>query len=201
MNNEKPLVVALDFDDVCIDFNTKFAEYNRIKYGTSYEREHIQEFGLSLLLKCSPEEVLERAREFVLSELHEETLPIDGAVQGISYLHTQGVHMPIVTARDELIKLQTLSLVEKHFPGKLKDTHFLHRNNINVLGEKGEVCKRLCADFLFEDALHNALHHSMKRTHVLLFDTPWNQTEDLPKHVTRVYGWGHALEIIEKRSR
>jgi hypothetical protein len=157
MSDQKPLIVALDFDDVCIDFNSKFAEYNSMYHGTTYRREHIVEFGLSTILKCSPKEVIERAKEFALSELHEEILPVEGSVHGISYLYSQGVHMPIVTARDELIKVQTLSLAEKHFSGKYKGAHFLHRNNINVLGEKGEVCKRLCADFLLEDALHNAL--------------------------------------------
>ena len=199
MTQEKPLVVALDFDDVCIDFNSAFAAYNRIYHGTSYTREDVNDFNLSLILKCSHEEMLMRAREFVNSKLHDSVVPVEGAVEAITWLHKEGVSMPIITARDEVIRIPTFSLIEKHFSGKLKDVHFLHRNDENVLGEKGEVCARLEADFLIEDALHNALHPSCNNTQVLLLDTPWNKIDSLPKHVTRVFGWEHVLEIIRGR--
>lgn len=193
----KRLVVALDFDDVCIDFNSMFAEYNRVHHGTSYTREDVREFDLSKLLECSQAEVLQRGRDFVHSELHKTTQPIQGAVGAITHLRLQGAELHIVTARDKVIEAPTSHLIEKFFSPGFHGVHFLHENNQKVIGEKGDVCAQLRADFLIEDALHNALHPSMKMTHVLLFDTPWNQTEDLPKHVTRTFGWSHAIELIE----
>lgn len=195
---KKNLVIALDFDDVCIDFNSMFAEYNRIHHDTSYTREDIQEFDLSKLLECSSKEVTQRGHDFAHSKLHLTISPIQGAVEAIAHLRAQGVALHIVTARDKIIEAPTLQLIEKHFSPGFHGVHFLHQNDQKIIGEKGDVCARLRADFLIEDALHNALHHSMKSTHVLLFDTPWNQTDDLPKHVTRVHGWSHALEVIEK---
>jgi uncharacterized HAD superfamily protein len=198
---EKNLIVAIDFDDVCVDFNSMFAEYNRVHHGTSYTREDIQDFDLSKLLKCSQEEALQRALEFVHSELHTMTQPILGAVEALAHLRTQGAELHVVTARDKVIETPTTHLIKKHFSPGFHGVHFLHENYQKVMGEKGDVCARLCADFLIEDALHNALHFSMKTTQVLLFDTPWNQREDLPEHVTRTFGWNHALEIIEKWPR
>ena len=116
------------------------------------------------------------------------TPPIKGAVEAIIHPRVQGVQLHIVTAHDKVTESQTSHLIKKYFSPGFHGVHFLHENQKKI-GEKGDVCTGLQADFLIEDALHNALHPSMTTTHVFLFDTPWNQTDDLPKNVTRVFGW------------
>ncbi len=198
MNFEELFVGAVDLDDTTVGFHEAFAYYNRVQYGAIYTLADIKNFHLDELLKCSHAEVMRRVHAFSHSDFHHMIEPKEDAVEVLTWLRPllKGLH--VITARDEVVRVPTINLTEKYFPGMFDGYHFLHHDNQNVLGEKGEVCARLGASFIFEDGLHNALHPSMTGTQVYLFDKPWNQTADLPKYVTRVSGWRHAGDEVSK---
>lgn len=193
---ERP-VVGLDFDDVLFDFNGALLVYHNEMYGTSYRLQDVTSFELKELWQCDASEAIRRMNEFVESSHHAEGLPILGAVNAVHTL-AKKYNLHIVTARDKRAITRTLEVVTKHFPtDAFSGIHFLHDHGENVLGNKGEVCQRLGVKIMIEDSLGNANHLSSAGIRTLLFDTTWNQSNTLPKHVTRVFGWDHTLQEIE----
>lgn len=189
--------IGLDFDDVLIDFNGGLTRFHNENYGTSYSKEHVTEWDYSLFWECSKEEALRRIREFIRSSHHTQVSPIIGAVDAIKRLKEK-CDLFIVTARDESVSNQTAILIDEHFPESFESVHFLHKDDKKVRGTKGEVCTELDIDIFVEDSLTNAQHTSDAGIKTLLFDAPWNQAEELPKNVTRVFSWDEILKEIEK---
>jgi uncharacterized HAD superfamily protein len=191
--------IGLDFDDVLVNFNGGLAVFHNEKYGTSYTREEITSFNyFQKTWGVDPTEALRRMREFVHSDHHHRLSPILGAIDAVKYLKGKGHKLHMITARDEVIRGPTHSLAEMHFGPSFDGFHFLHRDDTNVLGTKGDVCRKLEIDIMVEDSLENAVHIGEAGTRALLFDTPWNQTRILPKNVTRVFSWKEALEEIDR---
>lgn len=196
----KRLCIGLDFDDVLVAFNEALILFHNEHYGTTYGMKDITTWDLHELWKCSPEEAYARMKEFVRSSHHEAINPVSGAVDAIEFLHDHH-DLHIITARDETLYEETLRLLGRHFNNvTFKGLHFLHRNNKNVRGTKGDVCKSLGVHVLIEDSLINAKAAHTSSVHVLLFDTPWNQTRDLPSGITRVFSWEEALREIASMS-
>ena len=187
--------IGFDFDDVLYDFNSGLFVFHNEKYGTSYTLKDVTRYDFKELWQCDEKEALRRMKEFVRSEYHDRALPIEGAVEAVTSLEL--LHdLYVITARDENLAPATERVSAIHFPDRFKGIHYLHRNDINVLGTKGDVCLSLEIDLMVEDSLGNAEHLSQAGIRTLLFDRPWNQTPMLPQHVTRVFGWGHAQEQI-----
>lgn len=189
--------VGLDFDDVLIDFVGGLIVFHNENYATSYSKDDVTGWELSKLLECSPEEAHRRMREYIHSSHHAKVSPIIGAVDAVKRLREK-CDLFIVTARDESTSNQTFTLVDEHFPESFESIHFLHKDDKNVRGTKGEVCAELAIDIFVEDSLTNAQHTSDAGIKTLLFDAPWNQTEKLPKNVTRVFSWNEIQKEIEK---
>lgn len=136
-------------------------------------------------------------KEFIRSDHHARVSPVLGAVEAVGRLR-EICDLYIITARDDTLSHQTFTLMNEHFPDSFKSSHFLHRDDVNVLGTKGEVCTSLGIDIFVEDSLLNASHTGEAGIRTLLFDTPWNQTEALPKNVTRVFSWDEILREINR---
>lgn len=189
--------IGLDFDDVLYDFNGGLLIFHNEIYGTSLTLKDITQWDFKELWQCDAKEAMRRMREFVTSKYHDLALPIQGATEAVKYLKIKH-DLFVVTARDESLITQTHQVTSVHFPNSFNSFHFLHKDDVNVLGTKGEVCLGLNIELMVEDSLLNAEDLSSSGIRTLLFDTPWNQTKSLPKHVTRVFGWKHALLEIEK---
>lgn len=196
----KRLCIGLDFDDVLVAFNEALLTFHNEHYGTSYGLNDVTTWDLHELWKCSPEEAYARMKEFVRSSHHEAISPVSGAVEAIKFLNNHH-DLHIITARDETLYEETLRLLSRHFNSvTFKGLHFLHRNNKNVRGTKGDVCRSLGVHVLIEDSLHNAYTAHSHSVHVLLFDTPWNQTTNLPTGIKRVFSWKEVLGEIVSHS-
>ncbi len=190
--------IGLDFDDVLFDFNAGLMRFHNDTYGTSYTLEDVTQWDFKELWQCHPDEALRRMQEFVTSPYHNITLPITGAVEAVNTL--QAIYeLPIITARDKKLDTQTRLAILTHFPNCLKEIHYLHDHDVNVLGTKGEICKKIGVSIMVEDSLGNAETLSSAGIPTLLFDKPWNQASTLPPHVIRVFGWEHALDEIKTR--
>ncbi len=188
--------IGLDFDDVLFDFNAGLMVFHNATYGTSYTIQDVTQWDFKELWQCHPDEAMRRMQEFVMSPYHNITEPIIDAVKYVKLLK-ESFDTPVITARDKKLIIPTREVADKYFPGCLNEIHFLHDNDVNVLGTKGEVCKRLGVSIMVEDSLANAETLSDSGIPTLLFDRPWNQAETLPNGVTRVYGWAHThMEIM-----
>jgi len=192
MKSWKSKIIGFDLDDVLLNFNDALLPYHNHHFGTSYEREHIKSFNLSVLWGCSESEVIERVLNFYQSPEHRDASPVEGAVQAIRNLKKRH-KLFIVTARHEEIKEETLGWVDKHFPKMFEAVHFTNHFYGNKKRGKGEVCVELGIEIFVDDSINNAKDITNFGIPVLLFDTPWNQTE-VNEPINRVYSW----EEIEK---
>ncbi len=190
--------IGLDFDDVLFDFNGGLLTFHNEIYGTSYTAEDVTQWDFKELWQCHPDEAMRRMREFVTSKYHDLASPIKGAVDAVKYLKRHH-DLHIITARDSVLRVPTKRVSQKYFPNSFKSFNFLHHNDVNVLGTKGEVCTLLDVALMVEDSLGNVETLSQSGIPTLLFDRPWNKTNMLPLHVTRVFGWDHALDEIDMR--
>lgn len=189
-------VIGIDFDDVIVSTNEAMARWHNRVYGTSYKREDILSYDLAKVWNCTREEMATRIREFMHSAEHDSIAPIDFAVESLKLLIDRELH--IITARRQEVQGVTLMLAERHIPFLLHNFNFPNSNTSKVVNDsfsKSAFCLELGIEVFIEDHLDYALGVAEVGIPVLLFDTPWNQVEDLPVNVTRVFSWN---EIIEK---
>lgn len=188
--------IGLDFDDVLFDFNTGMMKFHNDTYGTSYTLADITKWDFKELWQCDADESLRRMRAFVISKYHDQASPIEGAIDAVRYLR-QRYDIHIITARDKVICPQTYKVADKFFSGSFQGVHYMHDNDKNVLGTKGDICRDLGIGIMVEDSLANAETLSASGITTLLFDRPWNQKDSLPTHVVRVFGWNDTLAKIK----
>ena len=184
----KKLTIAVDCDDVLID-STAFvvAAYNA-RYATNVKLENA-------FVSANPEwgvdrpEVFRRLHEIYGSDEFRRLEPRADARASIANL-AQNHTLHLVTARDLVLELVTLQMLDIFFPKCFYD--------INHVGEgsKGSICAALNADMLVDDNakhLRDALDCGVE--HAVWFgEYPW-QTHDLSDSNlgNRYKGW-HEVE-------
>ncbi|MCK9345313.1 MAG: hypothetical protein M0P64_04350 [Candidatus Pacebacteria bacterium] len=190
------LKIGLDLDDVLLATNDAMLKWHNRVYGTSYARKDIVTWELTKVWNCTFDEMLSRIHEFYASPEHDETLAFKGAIEGIETLG-EGKEYHIITSRPGEMHGKTMALIQKYFPPLVESVHFTSQvtEEAGRSRKKEHVCLELGIQVFVEDNLDYARNVAGVEIPVLLFDTPWNQTEDLPSNVTRVYSWE---EIVEK---
>lgn len=193
----KKRVIALDIDDVLINFNESLRKFHNARYGTSYERIDIVSFELSGLWKCTRSEMVRRVMEHYHSKEHEAIEVIDG-VPDVLLRYKKKFTYVCITARPESVRAHTLPILERYFPKLIKSAHFLGHLELGSAHckSKAEVCHEIGAMLLVEDSLHNAEVAAHAGVRVLLIDTPWNQQAQLHPFITRVARWAEIDSIF-----
>lgn len=190
------LNIGLDLDDVLLATNDAMLKWHNRVYGTSYVRRDIVTWDLTKVWHCTFDEMLSRIHEYYASPEHDETLAFVGAVEGMERLG-KGKEYHVITSRPSEMQRKTLALIQKYFPHLLESVHFTSQvTEGHVHSRKKEhVCLDLGVQVFIEDNLDYARNVASVGIPVLLFDTPWNQTDSLPKNVERVSSWN---EIVMK---
>lgn len=188
-------IIGVDFDDVLMAFQEAFIVWHNTSYGTSYAKKDVSSYKLNRSMGCTTEEAVRRIREFFCSLEHLEALPVTGAVDGLRILGEK--NCCIITARPPMTKELTTMWLQQHCPEMIERIHFVGKETrySHSKSTKAETCKRLGVEVFIDDAMVHARVLSAAGIPVLLFDNPWNQTDNLPPNVERVYSWN---EIIEK---
>ena len=188
-------MIGVDLDDVLMACNEAICIWHNANHGTSYTKNDVFSYEFNRVWGCTTEEALARVREFFHSEEHFCALPVMGAVSGLRFLGEENIH--IITARPLTVSGLTTRWLEKHFPDMVGRIHFVGKEEGDCHHQttKPEICKSLGIEIFVDDALVHARGVAATGIPVLLFDNPWNQVDELPKNVERVYSWD---EIIEK---
>ena len=192
--------IAVDFDDVLMDFNAGFlASHNRL-YGTNLLFENLIDYdNWELVYGCDKETMVKRAKNFYLSAEHALVSPIAGSIEAITHL-SKSYSLQIVTSRPDTVRTLTLEWLERHFPGLFSDFHFtnIYAGDTGVKSKsKPEVCRDIGALIHIDDSLTHAKNVASAGIPVLLPDRPWNQGET-PQDVTRVKTWDDIVSWVEK---
>ncbi|MEK7460093.1 MAG: hypothetical protein AAB628_00900 [Patescibacteria group bacterium] len=187
--------IGVDLDDVLMACNEAICLWHNANYGTSYTKKDVVSYEFNRVWGCTTEEAAARVHKFFHSEEHSRALPVSGAVSGIRFLGEENIH--IITARPLMISGLTTKWLEKYFPDMVERIHFVGKEQeySHHQTTKPEICKSLGIEIFVDDALVHARGVAAAGIQVLLFDNPWNQVDELPKNVERVYSWD---EIIEK---
>ena len=193
----KKKFIALDIDDVLIDFNNHLMHFQNKRYATEYARVDIVSFALHELWGCSREEGIRRIFEFYDSEEHAQIVAIEG-VEAVLTRHKKKFTYVCITARPESVRVHTLPILECYFPKLIKSAYFLGHIGLDSANckSKAEVCNEIGAILLVEDSLHNAEVAATAGIQVLLIDTPWNQKPVLHPLIKRVFDWNEIDAIF-----
>lgn len=192
-----PKVIGVDFDDVLIAFNEALCEWHNKEYGTSLTKADVVTYDFGRTWGCSTEESVTRVQRFFQSIEHRDAIPVEGAIQAIEILGEERVY--IVTARPHEASSVTTQLIEKYFPRMVGRIHYVGKTQdyCHHVSAKAEICIALGIEFFIDDALVHAQAISDAGIPVLLFDNPWNQTDNLPCNIIRVHSWGEIVERLK----
>ncbi len=198
MSTKKP-VLAVDFDDMVFDFNDTFRVYNGKHYDTHYEFHEIHTYNLAEVLGCAEDEKNRRVMEFYHSREHQEGWAIPGAFEALAAL-SQSYRLHMVSARPLDVKMQTiLWLRNRDADIHFEDFHLINFYHPNSAVEKRvtkvDVCSKIGAAALIEDALHHARDVAASGVPVYMLDKPWNQSGPV-EGVTRVPNWKEILKHL-----
>lgn len=180
-------VIAVDIDDTLADFIGPMAEFHNRNYGTNLKREDFKTYYLRNAFGCELDEAIKRVDRFIEDGL-ERITPFPDALDITKEL-SKNNRLIIVTSRREELKCLTLSWLDRNFPNVFSEVHFSHNHYTQTGGKmKHEICEEVDADIIIEDSLDYALK-CCKNHKVFLYDSPWNQRDNLPEGITRVYNW------------
>jgi uncharacterized HAD superfamily protein len=190
------MIIGVDLDDVLAETFIAFDQFHNSTYGTSFKREDHFTFDLSEFWNVSQEEARKRVKEFNASKYSREITPLTGAKEALSELSKKH-ELVIVTSRLEETKQGTKEWLEMHYPDHDFDVHFANHYYGIEHQKKSHICQNLGVDVLIDDCLEYAIECAEAKVKVLLLDNPWNQTDKLPKNVTRVKNWDDIVKRIE----
>ncbi len=197
MAEKKSKKIGFDLDDVLMSFSDSLREHFNLKYNKNVKRSDITSFYVEEFFDIDPTEARKAIDDFYHHEDHAQALPLEGSLDSIKKLSINN-KLYIVTARPDLVKEITQKWLDKHFPNLFETIQYTNHHDKEKRRKKSEVAKELEIEIFIDDSLDNAKDISESGIPVLLFDTPWNQTEELPELVTRVYSWEEIFENLNK---
>jgi len=186
--------IGVDLDDVLSQSTPALIKFHNNTYGTSLKIKDLKTYiweTWSETLK----EALQKIEDFHKTPYFKNIKPIKGAKEVLEKLKKNN-EIYIITARGDDIKKATEKWVENHFPNTFSKIYFTDeflQENAEVT--KGTVCNSIGIDVFIEDNLEYALECAGPNRKVYLLDYPWNQTDELPEGVKRVYSWKEIGEL------
>jgi uncharacterized HAD superfamily protein len=191
--------IAVDVDDVSLDFVLSFVRFYNARYGTDFVKKDFFSYDLWKVLGITKEKITQRMSLFYESDYFDEIEPVQDAQEAL-YILNQKRNNVFVTSRPIKIKLKTDLSLRRNFKDSYSETFY--SGDFNGQGKsKAEICKELGAFLIIEDCLKYALDCSSHGIPVFLVDQPWNQNGDLSNTlVTRIKGgWSEILGKISSR--
>jgi 5'(3')-deoxyribonucleotidase len=194
--NKTNQIIAIDIDDVLAPTTSCLANWHNRVYKTNLTVEDFHSFQWWDVWGGTEDEAIAKAFEFFKSDDFFSMKPIAGSVEAIRQL-SKKFDLAIVTARQNIVKEQTLIWIERHYPNCF--TNVMHGNHHSHEGEvftKPEMCQNIGATIFIDDVPNHALACAELGLKVFLFgDYPWNRSVDTLADVIRVKNW---KEIIAK---
>jgi uncharacterized HAD superfamily protein len=190
--------IAVDIDNVLSETMRNIVDFHNSTYNTSFKRDDFLHHGLWKTWGGTRDEAVAKIEKFFKTHHFDNIKPVLGAKDGVSFLKNDH-DLCIITSRPDSIKEKTREWICKHFPEKFNDIHLSdYYDSSKKYKSKGEICEDLDIDILIEDCIEYALGCAGKSTQVLLFDHPWNQTDNLPKNIHRVHSWEEIKNKISE---
>ncbi|MDD3177977.1 MAG: hypothetical protein PHR26_00495 [Candidatus ainarchaeum sp.] len=146
--------IAIDFDETIFYSKQKFIDFHNAKFKTKINYKKKEDEKIYDYLKIDYTEYINRFIIFSKTKYHEKIKPIEDSIEIIKKIKKEN-ELYIITARNNLIKKETLFLLNKYFKNCFKKIIFLNYTN-KKKDEKFEICKKIKIDLIIEDNLDNA---------------------------------------------
>jgi len=198
MNHKSKRKIGFDLDDVLLNFSDALRIHLNNIFQKNFERSHVTSFRIENVYGITGEEMRKIINNFYLHDDHLRAEPMEGSKIALSKLAEDNT-IYVVTAKPDHLEKITLNWINKHFPNIFREIHFAnHFSDLSKKRYKSEICIENGIEIFVDDALDNAIELAGKGIPVLMPDRPWNQANDLPPLVTRVYSWEEIIQKLDK---
>ena len=190
--------IGIDIDEVLADFVNPLVEFHNGEYGTNLKRNDFKSFNLRETWGGTYEDDLRKVYEFFNSNFCGKIVPLKGSQEAINFL-SKSNEMITISSRPNYIVDETKKWINNYYLRCFRDTRFTYQVKSNVGVKKRAICLEEDIGVLIEDVLNNVISCSEVVDKVILFDAPWNQSNGLPKNVTRIknQNWSEVLEVLK----
>ncbi len=190
--------IGFDLDDVLLDMSDLILTHLNTQLNKNISKEDLTTFHYIEEVFGLNEDETNKYMEYLYSDAgHKNVRPVTGAVESISRIGKNN-EIYIVTAKPDTLEKNTKEWLNSHFLPVFKDVHFTNQYmSKKIQKRKSDICEAMGIQIFVDDSLSNAKDISSVNIPVLLFDTPWNQTDVLPDLVKRVYSWDEIEKEIE----
>ncbi|MFH1715152.1 MAG: HAD hydrolase-like protein [Elusimicrobiota bacterium] len=182
--------LGLDLDGIIADTDTALRAYIKELFGETITRDQITSFFYEDCLNFSDEKISHFWREFNKNNGWGEIKSVNGALETLNTLKNKYKYI-IVTSRPENLFNVTRDWLEKHNLNYEELIVTSKKNKSDILREGGWNIS--C---FIEDRVDFATDIAKSDIPVLLYDYPWNQSENLHKNIKRVFSWQEIKNIL-----
>jgi uncharacterized HAD superfamily protein len=190
--NKSKQIIAVDIDDVLSLHAEAFIAYSNMTYHTQFKVEDYDEHWADMW-DVSFQELENRVRAYHESGAMEKYQPRTDAILVLKKLSKDYVLIVITSRKSEIMGI-TASWLTKYYPNIFESIHHAGMWDIvddsSITATKAKLCQQLGASYIIDDQLKHCVDSAQLGIHAILFgDYQWNQTEFLPKNVTRCSNW------------
>ncbi len=181
--------IGFDLDDVLLDFCDALLKHLNKKYNKDVKREEINSYFVEDFFDIPRSEGRALFDNFFFHNDHLQAVPVSGAQDVVERLSKDN-DLHIITAKPEILKDITHEWLATHYLERFSSIHFANFfTDTHKKRKKSEICLENNIQIFIDDSYETAVDVSSVGIPVLLFDTPWNQNDHLPKGVKRIYSW------------
>lgn len=183
--------IALDIDDVVMDFWRSLEESITLEFGIDLDYEANTDFNntpVSRLDVFGPGLTWWdwlRSRDWVWATFG----PVPGALGGIQRLRDRGHYVELVTKKPEWAEWTVWKWLGRWRPAA---------NSVRILGLDDNKAEFSDARILIDDNLDNIQKWLDTGREAIIFDRPWNR---LTRIAPRAYDWDEVLELVQIAER
>jgi uncharacterized HAD superfamily protein len=195
---EQKRKIAVDVDEVLLDFIPALDSFYNRKFGTNLSREDYIYYDLEKVWGIKRQEAVEIINNFYRSQEFKQILPLEGAQKAVKIL-SENNEFSAVTSRPHFIERDTKNCLNRHFENAFSAVFLNGQYGINSSGlDKSDYCLKNGIFIILEDNLDIAQKCAEKDITTFLFDKPWNRKTSLSKKIIRVgEKRNHWEEVLE----
>jgi len=202
---KKP-IIAVDVDDVLSKSSQGFIEYSNKTWGHAltqddYDEDWVKVWGTSVKV------ARERADLVHANGMFEEFSSFPEAFTVLAELKKRYT-LVVATSRRSSIEQLSNEWLHRHYAGIFEGVFFagiydgkFGKHQDHVARTKNDLLVEIGADYLIDDQLKHCLAAGEHGVESVLFgDYKWNQSDNLPTHVTRCMDWWAVEAYFAARS-
>jgi uncharacterized HAD superfamily protein len=193
--------IAVDIDDVLLDFHNTIRLWHNKNYGTFLEEGDFNSYFFNEVWGGTIQEAIQKVNEFHYSSEFRNAPPLSGSISAIETLSKEK-ELFLVTSRPYFVKKETEEWINTFFRDKFSGIFYAsnHYSKAKNLGKtKFQICQELGVSMLIDDSPDYIKQCSSKGINGILFgDYPWNRKVILPSRVLRVKNWEEFSQNLTK---